>query len=389
MRTVHEVTQRIDQLADRIAEQSVPNDELGHLTDESTKLLKSAGVVRMLQPRERGGYEAHPTEFLETVMSIAALSPSAGWVAGVVGVHPWELGMADPRLQDELWGHDPDTWIASPYAPMGRARIVDDGYVLSGRWSFSSGTDQCDWVVIGGLVVDAGDNVTGIRHFVLPRGDYEIVDGSWEVVGLVGTGSKDLIVNETHVPAYRTIDNAALIDGSLAESARPGNALYRMPFGVLFSYAIAAATIGITEGALAAFVNYTQDRVGLDGSRASQYPHQLSALGAATADINASRSHILTNAGRIYDIAATRRALTENERIAFRNDQVRASRRAVDAVDTLFTHAGGGSLRLDQPFQRYWRDSHAAMNHLCNVADPIYQGYGSGRFGGAVGAIFF
>ncbi|MGV9738874.1 hydroxylase [Nocardia farcinica] len=389
MSTVHEVAQRIDQLADRIAEQSVPNDELGHLTDESTKLLKSVGVVRMLQPRDRGGYEAHPAEFLETVMNTAALSPSAGWVAGVVGVHPWELGLADPRLQEELWGQDPDTWIASPYAPMGRARIVDGGFVLSGRWSFSSGTDQCDWVVIGGLVVDADDKVTGIRHFVLPRGDYEIVEGSWEVVGLAGTGSKDLLITEAYVPAYRTIDNAALIDGSLAESSRPGNALYALPFGVLFSYAIASATIGITEGALAFFVDYTRGRVGLDGSRASQYPHQLSALGAASADINASRSHILTNISRMYDIAASGRKLSENERIAFRNDQVRASRRAVDAVDTLFTHAGGGSLRLDQPFQRYWRDSHAAMNHLCNVADPIYQGYGAARFGGSVGALFF
>ncbi|WP_435593483.1 hypothetical protein [Nocardia sp. bgisy118] len=121
----------------------------------------------------------------------------------------------------------------------------------------------------------------------------------------------------------------------------------------------------------------------------SQHSHQLSALGAATADINASRAVLLTNADRMFDITSSGEKLTASERIAFRNDQVRAVRRAVDAVDSLFTHAGGGALRLDRPFQRYWRDAHAAMNHLRNVADPIYQSYSSDLFGGRITTPFY
>ena len=88
-------------------------------------------------------------------MRIASLDGSTGWVAGIVGVHPWEMAMADAQVQEEIWGQDNDTWIASPYAPMGILRPVDGGYVFNGRWQFSSGTDHCDWIFLGAFIGDA------------------------------------------------------------------------------------------------------------------------------------------------------------------------------------------------------------------------------------------
>ena len=90
----------------------------------------------------------------------------------------------------------------------GRARPVDGGFELSGHWQFSSGTDHCDWIFLGGLVTDQEGNLTkplDVRHFVLPRHDYQIVDDSWDVVGLRGTGSKDIVIDKAFVPLYRTI----------------------------------------------------------------------------------------------------------------------------------------------------------------------------------------
>ncbi len=60
-------------------------------------MMKSAGNIRLLQPKAHGGLEVHPREFAETVMATAALDPSAGWINGVVGVHPYQLAYADPR----------------------------------------------------------------------------------------------------------------------------------------------------------------------------------------------------------------------------------------------------------------------------------------------------
>ena len=386
---MHQVTELIEQIAEQLGGQAIRSDEMGRLTDDAATLLRSSGAMRLLQPCKFGGYEATLEEFLETVMRIAAISPSLGWVTGVVGVHPWEFAQTDPCLQADLWDNDPDTWASSPYAPMGKATSVDGGFRLSGRWPFSSGSDHCTWAILGGMVIDrVGEGgAPTICHFVLPRTDYDIVEGSWEVLGLKGTGSKDVVVQDAFIPDYRVINQAKLLDGGYADEFQPDNPLYALPFGVVFPYAISAATIGIAEGALAAFVDLTLGRLGIDGARVSKNPHQLAVLGSSIADIRASRTALLAQARHMLDITSSGRKLTVSERLECRVDQVRASRRAVDAVDALFVHAGGGALRLQQPFQRYWRDAHAAMNHLGNVGEPVYEGCSSDRFGMPIGPV--
>ncbi|MEW1815856.1 acyl-CoA dehydrogenase family protein [Streptomyces diastaticus] len=388
---MHEVNERVEKLSAQFEEQAVKDDEAGRLTDETVATMRSAGVVRLLQPREFGGYESTPGEFYRTVMALAARNPAAGWVGGVVGIHPWELALSDRKLQQELWGEhgeNADTWISSPYAPNGRARRVEGGFLFSGHWQFASGSDHCDWAVLGGIVTDDDGSISippDMRHFVLPRADYEIQQDSWDVIGLAGTGSKDIIVRDAFIPEHRALNAHEVSEGILAERNRPGNPLYAMPFGVMFSSAISASTLGIAEGALAAFLAYTRQRVTIVGSRAAEDPHQLSNLGEAAADLDASRTHLLATMDRMYDDVLSGKPITIEARAEARRNQVRASRRATDAVDELFRRAGGGSLRRDQPFQRYWRDVHAAMNHLCNVADPIYEGWSRDQFGLSAG----
>ena len=84
-------------------------------------------------------------------MATAALDPASGWVSGVVGIHPWLLAFADARVQEEVWGDDTETWIASPFSRSGVARPVERGYIFDGRWQFSSGTDHCDWIFLGAM----------------------------------------------------------------------------------------------------------------------------------------------------------------------------------------------------------------------------------------------
>ena len=113
------------------------------------------------------------------------------------------MAYADPRGAEEIWGDDVDTWIASPYAPQGVAKPVDGGYIFNGRWQFSSGTDHCDWIILGAMLGDADGKPLmppQMLHMILPRKDYEIVEDSWNVVGLRGTGSKDVIVKDAFVP---------------------------------------------------------------------------------------------------------------------------------------------------------------------------------------------
>lgn len=377
---MHHVLDQIEELADEVTGQGPLGDDLGKLTPQTAKALRSSGIIRMLQPAEFGGFETHPAEFFEAVFAVGRRSGSAGWVAAVVGIHPWELACASHQAQRELWGNDPDTWIASPYAPMGSARRADGGWVLSGRWSFSSGTDHCDWVVIGGNLLDDDGAVTGQRHFILPRPDYTIVPESWEVMGLKGTGSRDLVVTDAFVPDHRVVDPEQL-RATAAELGRDKNPLYRLALPLLFSGTITAGTLACAEGALAASIGYMRQRVSLRGARVAQDPYHLAVLGEAASDIDGAKLQFLTDINRGYDMVAAGGELTIDFRLEARRNQVRAVRRAVEAVDKLFLHAGGGALRLDQPFQRFWRDTHAAMNHLTNVAEPIYQAWSLQTFG--------
>lgn len=384
-----EVRDRIAPLAESLAKDAVECDRMGQLTPLSADALRSTGVVKMLQPAEFGGTESTPREFMEAVIELSAHSPSVGWVAGVVGVHPHEVALADHRLQSEIWGDDPDTWIASPYAPMGKARPVEGGYILNGHWVFSSGTDLCQWVTIGGFITEAdGESVTDrrARHFALPRSDYEIVPDSWNVVGLRGTGSKDLIVRDAFVPAYRVIDTEEITDGSAASSL-PGrdNRLYAMPRNVMFAGAVSAATLGICSGLLEAFIELTRTRDGRYG-KSSLDPYQLASLGQAAADIDASICHFLADIDRVYEQCVTGQTTPLSLRAEVRRNQVRATNRAVDAAATLFKVAGGVSLREDLDLERLWRDSQSAIHHIQNVQEPIFQAWGLDYFGHPVPA---
>ena len=120
----------IAELADQLREQAVEAERIGKLTDTTVKTMKQVGSIRLLQPKKHGGLEVHPREFAETVMATAALDPSAGWINGVVGVHPYQLAYADPRVGEEICAQDVDTWVASPYAPQGVAVPVDGGYTM-------------------------------------------------------------------------------------------------------------------------------------------------------------------------------------------------------------------------------------------------------------------
>lgn len=384
---MHQVTKEIGEAAALFEEHAIESDKLGRLSDAEAQKLRQAGVVRMLQPKDFGGMETNPVDFFEAVIETGRHSPPAGWIAGVVGVHPFEFGQLDLRVQQEVWGEDPDTWTASPYAPLGRARPVEGGFVFSGRWPFSSGTDHCDWVILGGMVTDQEGNVgtpPEVRHFILPRGDYEILHDSWQVMGLSGTGSKDVAVKEAFVPEYRTVVAEKMQNGWYAEQNRPGNPLYKLPFGVMFPAAINASTLGICQGVIDKFVEYTRGRVTMMGVKTSQDPFHVEAVSVALADMNASRRQFLGDIADLYDHAVRGGEITMKMRLEIRRNEVRAVRRVVDAVDNLFNHAGGHSIWLDQPMQRYWRDMHAGMGHVCNVAESIYVAFGQEFFGGQV-----
>ena len=371
---MNEATAYIHAHAKELTEQNSQDDQLGQLSQETAALLRASAGMRLLQPKSHGGHEAHPHDFFEWVRTVARYNPSAGWVAGVVGVHPWEVAFLDAKLQDEIYRENPDTWIASPYAPMGKAVVDGEGFRLTGKWQYSTGTDHCDWVVLGGMVVDENGRPgkpPEVRHFFLPRGDYEIVQDSWHVMGLSGTGSKDIIVEDMFIPVYRSILHNGLAEGDYNDR-QAGNDLYQIPFGCMFSAAIASATLGMAQGAVDQYRNYLESRVSVSGVVGKTDPYQLEALAEVEADLSAGIAHIDSMISTWLDQVNQHTPITKGQRLDFRRNQVRAVQRVLFGVDKLFSRAGSAGIWSTRPLEQRWRDVRTASTHICNTIETIY-----------------
>ncbi|MFI1460938.1 acyl-CoA dehydrogenase family protein [Nocardia carnea] len=377
------VLDKIMQHADDIRAAAAEGESLMRLSDTTAQHLRDSGVIRMLQPKEYGGLEAHPREAAETTMAIAALDGAAGWVAGIVGVHPWELAFFDTKAQEEIWGADNDMWMASPYAPMGIAVPVEGGYILNGRWSFSSGTDHCGWIMIGAAVGDKDGKRTGkVLHVLLPRSDYDIDQDSWNVIGLRGTGSKDLIVKDAFLPEYRTLDAEIVMSGNGWRHAGRDETLYKFPFSCIFPLGITSALIGMTEGALACYIAAQKQRVQVTGVPIKEDPYVLYAISEAAAEISAARVSLLETVDRFWDKTERGEEVGFEERAIGRRTQIAAAWRAVRAMDEVFARAGGGAVHLKTPMQRFWRDAHVGLTHAIHVPGTIYHSAALTQLGG-------
>lgn len=383
--TVADVRAKIEAAMPVLAEDAAACDDLGKLTPKTHEILRDSGIIRVFQPFQYGGMEGDPVEFARLIMDLASEAPSAGWVAGVVGLHSFEFAQTDPRLQEEVWGRDVDTWTSSPYAMLGQARRVEGGWRFTGRWPFSSGSDFCDWAVVGGLAERADGSAPGQftepHHFIMPRSDYEIHQDSWDTMGLRGTGSKDIEAKDVFVPDHRVLNVQKLNNRDYHRANRPDSKLYEIPFDYLFPGLISASTIGIAEGVVKRFQEYAEGRVNRGGIKSIDNPYQMAVLGAALADIAASRLHLLEDLKRAHDMAMSGGTVSNAMQHEARRNQVRAVRRAAEAAQGVFANVGGNVARNSNPIQRFYRDMTVAMCHACNVDQPVYAAQAAFTFG--------
>jgi 3-hydroxy-9,10-secoandrosta-1,3,5(10)-triene-9,17-dione monooxygenase len=352
------------------------------LPAESVKTLAETGFFRLLQPAPFGGLEADPVTFYTAVRLIASACGSTGWVASVIGVHPWQLALFPLQAQQDVWGADPDTRMSSSYAPTGRAQAVEGGHRLDGRWSFSSGCDHATWVLLGGIVTDDEGQPVDFRTFLLPASDYTI-DDVWDTVGLRGTGSNDVVVDGAFVPEHRSLSFTDVTRCACpGQQVNPGS-LYRVPFGSIFSYAITTPIIGMATGAYAAHVEYQRGRVRASyvGQKAAEDPFGQVRIAEAASLLDAAWAALERNMAELMTHARAGEKIPLPLRLRVRRDQVTGTGQAIRAVDLLFENSGGRALKTGTPIQRFWRDAHAGRVHAINDPERALSMFGRGEFG--------
>ena len=199
-----EAMRRAREIVPVLRERAQASEDARVLTRENEQLLHETGLFRFHQPKAFGGMELPFVALIDIVAEIARGCPSTAWNVGNLGCHHWILGYYAPETQHEVWDANPDTLIASSIAlAAGRARKVDGGFVVSGRWPFSSGVDNSDWNMLAATVFD-GDRPVDSRLCVVPKSDYQIID-TWDAMGMGATGSKDVAATDVFVPDRRAL----------------------------------------------------------------------------------------------------------------------------------------------------------------------------------------
>ncbi len=367
-------------LAPMLHESSSEGARLRRMPDATWQALLDAKLLRGLQPSQWGGLEANPADFFTAIAEVARADGAAGWVAGIIGVHPWQLALFPDETQREVWGDDPTVMHSSSYAPTGKAEKVSGGYKLRGRWSFSSGCDHCQWVnlgaIAGGVEIE-GAQVPDLRSFMIPRRDYKI-DDNWHVAGLSGTGSKDIVVEDAFVPEHRTQSHWDYALGRELPGWKLNPApLYRLPFATVFNYALVAAVLGASRGFLDLWIEASRTRKGGMGGNSAEDPYIQKKLSEASYVIGAGFLMMRHDLDEVLDTVKRGATISLQRRAAVRYNACRSAQLASHAIDQLFESSSGRAIFLDHPLQRRYQDIKAMMGHAYLNADQPARMHGA------------
>jgi len=375
--TPDEALRRARALVPGLRQRAALADELRRCPDESIRELDESGLMRVLQPRRVGGSEMDWVALIDVGSELARGCGSTAWNWANYAVHHWMLAFWPEQCQDEIWDADPAVLIASSMVfPAGKAERVSGGYRLSGRWPFSSGVDPAAWNMLGGIV--QGDGETGeYRMFLLPRADYAIID-NWHVMGLRGTGSKDVEAKAAFVPEHRTLGVEATKGGSNHPGATANpSALFRIPVFATFPYMLTGIALGIAQGAYESVVDGLRGRVArYSGKSLTEMTAVQIKLAEAAACIDTAR-RVMRDHCREAQTLAERGEVPDIEvKTTWRRDGAFSAELCERAVDVLFKIGGGGALFDNHPLQRAFRDVHAATAHISMIWEPQATTFG-------------
>ena len=374
-----EAIARAKQVAEVAKANASATEKLRHLPSENVKAMMESDLVGLIIPKERGGYGIDSwMTVADVVTEVGRVCGSSGWCFDLLIQHHWVFGMFPGEAQDALYKADPRPKIGTSFMPVGKVTRAPGGFRLSGEWSFSSGVDHCDWAILGAPVPSLeGSGAPDIRFFLLGPGEFKVRD-VWNAVGLKGSGSNNVVVNDVFVREENTVRAAEFAAGNTPGSKVNKGVMFREPGYVAFPFGIFCPLIGIARGALDCFTDFAKARAAgpVRDPVLQMYGAQRN-IGEAAAEIDAAYLLAKDNDEKLMNGLPNQEA----DIVAIRRNFTLASRLAMRAVDRLFEVSGARGIMDGNPIQRFWRDVHAAGNHVAWGVDTSYVNAGAAALG--------
>jgi 3-hydroxy-9,10-secoandrosta-1,3,5(10)-triene-9,17-dione monooxygenase len=379
-----EAMRRAREMVSILRERAQASEDARRLTRDNEQLLHESGLFRFHQPKAFGGMELDFVAVVDIPAELARGCPSTAWSVGNMACHHWMLGYYEPETQHEVWGANPDALIASSIAlAAGRAHKVDGGFIVNGRWPFSSVVDNADWNMLAVSVIgDDGKTAIDWRLCLVPKSDYAVID-TWYAMGMAGTGSKDVSVTELFVPERR----ALALQLTRGGYEHPGGAvnsspIYGVPLVAASSHPLAPAALGAAEGAYETFIDSIARRKGTyTGAKIADFQAVQIKVARARCLIDSARSLLRQSSIQFNEAAASNRQLDLETKLRFRAQSAFAVAQAREAVEALWSCYGAQGIYINDPLQRYLRDVLAISQHFSFNFDIAGSAYGAHTLG--------
>ncbi len=345
------------------------SEELRTLPPDAVETLRGMGVFWLKTPSELGGTPLSPLDFCDVIEELAYADSSTAWAA-MIGAGCCGLAagwLPDPGARSVFAPGQPLPVIAGQPQPRGTGQPVEGGYVVTGRWGFSSGIQHASWLI--GAFRTPSTPAERIVVFVLPKDQAEVID-NWRVAGLQGTGSMDFRVDGVFVPAEMTYD--------LGTPAVRGGGLFRLGLPAFVSNEVPPWCVGLARRALDDMTELASHTTRfLSGTPLSERAVFLKELGRAEARIKAARLLHRDAVASAWQ-AAQQGNVPAAGQIELTVASVFAVESCADVVADLFRYGGGRVLSLSSPMQRHLRNVLAARQHVA-VSEEFYEAAGRQR----------
>lgn len=363
------IREDIAPLLGEIAARSGDFEHQRHISADIIARFKQIGVYRALVPKAYGGDQCSPAQFCELIEQIATADGSAGWVASF-GMSPFYLGALPPDTLKALYRDGPDVVFAGGIFPPQRAPQEDGGYRVTGRWSFASGCLGASVFGVG-IMPEGGQPLP--RMAVLPLGSV-LIDPTWSSVGLAGTGSHDLVINDVFVPQEWTF-----IRGAPLNLEGP---LYRYPVLSLATQVLSVVSLGVARAALNEIYAIAHNQQSVTGApRLAERQQAQMQIARSEAELCSARAWFYQAIDDVWQTLLAGDEASNPQINALRLSATHATRVAAEVTRQALALNGMGGIVLTSPLQRYVRDTLVITQHAF-MGDLSYINAGTVFFGG-------
>jgi 3-hydroxy-9,10-secoandrosta-1,3,5(10)-triene-9,17-dione monooxygenase len=364
--TPEELLAKADALRPRLLDEQAATEERTRYSEELHEIFRECSFYRLLQPRRFGGLELDVPTFYRVMMSISRGCPSTGWMLTLGSGHALQIGSYWPEdAQAEIFGDGHFVSPASFAFQDALAQPEPGGYRVHGTWHFCSGAPYATHHV-GIAPTGEPDRLVVL---VIPRKDFRVLDDWGDLIGLKGSGSHSIVVDDAHIPEHWVIpleDFLAVDVTSTPGYELHGNPLYGGAFLAFAMGELNSVQVGNAQAAVDEFERLITARktmgIGVDapGRLRSHDVDYQRCLGLGLSYTDAAYS-ILERCGELYHDYA-RRAMEDGDPFsderAFRiyGQMMTAHKLCWETGDTLFRAASTAGARDGARMQRYWRD---------------------------------